>query len=243
MKDQAVVLRNVSKRFLNASVFYGIRNLLTLSFLKLSERISPRYVIKDVSLTINRGESVALVGGNGAGKSTLLYIIAGILKPSDGEVIINGRVSPILELGTGFHPELNAWENIKLNSVLLGMSLKYFREKAEEILDFAELRNVASFPLKTYSSGMVARLAFSIAVHVEPDILLLDEVLAVGDFRFQKKCKEKIKSLRERATVILVSHSRYDVEDLCDRAILLKEGQVIADDVPAKVFDIYESQC
>lgn len=242
MANEAVVLKNVSKRFLNASAFYGIKNLLTFSFIRTFYGLSSDYVIKDVNLTVKKGESIAFVGGNGAGKSTLLYIIAGILKPTEGEVIVNGRISPILELGTGFHPELNAWENIKLNSVLLGMSLKQFREKAEEILKFAELEDVAHLPLKTYSSGMVARLAFSIAVHVEPDILLLDEVLAVGDFRFQKKCKEKIKSLKEQATIILVSHSRYDVEELCDRAVLLKEGRIIADDVPSKVFSIYEGQ-
>jgi len=237
MSNNVVEVKNVSKYYLNPSMFIGIKNFLTLQFLKNKQ--PKRLVLKNISFSLAKGESLAIIGDNGAGKSTLLYIIAGIISPTTGKIKINGRICPILELGTGFHPELTAIENIKINAILLGMTLDEVREKTNEILDFAELKQFANYPLKAYSSGMVARLAFSIAIHLDPDILLIDEILAVGDIRFQQKCREKLNSLRGEASIILVSHSRYDVEELCNRAILLKSGEIVAEGTPQEVYKEY----
>jgi lipopolysaccharide transport system ATP-binding protein len=182
-----------------------------------------REVLHDVSFAIARGEAVGIIGRNGAGKSTILALIAGVLRPSAGRITVNGRVSPLLELGAGFHPELTGRDNILLNGVLLGMRRAEVARKAAAIVAFAELEDSVDEPIRVYSSGMVSRLGFAVAVHLEPEILLIDESLAVGDAAFQEKCIAKIDELhRQGVTTVLVSHDLRSVERLCDRAMVLE---------------------
>jgi lipopolysaccharide transport system ATP-binding protein len=196
--------------------------------------------LKDINFTIQKGESVAFVGRNGSGKSTTLGLIAGVLKPNQGTVTVNQRVSPLLELGGGFHPELTGIENIKLNGVLLGLSRKQVQEKLNSIIEFSELNEFINQPIRTYSSGMMARLGFSVIAHLEPELLLIDEVLGVGDAAFQKKCFDKIFEFKKQGiTVILVSHSANDIEKLCDRCIWIDEYQVTMDGQTATVLEKY----
>lgn len=196
--------------------------------------------LKGVSFVVPQGETVGLIGSNGSGKSTLLRCIAGILPPSRGEVLVGGTVSSLIELGAGFHPELTGRENATVTGVLFGMSRKVLDERFAEILDFAELEDAIDQPIRSYSSGMYVRLAFSLAVHVEPDILLIDEVLAVGDEAFQRKCVSKVKELAgQGVTVVFVSHDLSLVREICSRAILLEGGEVLADGATPEVVDRY----
>ncbi|MDF1881752.1 ABC transporter ATP-binding protein [Sulfurimonas sp. MAG313] len=184
--------------------------------------------LRDISFSLNKGETVGIIGTNGSGKSTLLKIIADVTKASVGEVKVHGKISAILELGTGFNPELNGLENIYLNGLILGYSKEEISEKLEDIISFSELGEFINRPVKTYSSGMYARLAFSVAINVDPDILIIDEALSVGDAAFQKKCFTRLKSLTNSgATVLFVSHSLDSVIQLCDRAVLLDKGSLI----------------
>lgn len=184
--------------------------------------------LNGVSLVVKKGETFGILGRNGAGKSTLLKVISRVLIPTQGWVWVNGMVSPLLELGAGFHPELTGMENIHLNATLLGHSRKEIKQKIPEILDFAEIGGFIEAPLRTYSSGMIARLGFSVATAWLPDILILDEVLSVGDAAFAQKCTERMRSFRESgATVLLVSHSIDTVRSLCQRALLLEHGNVL----------------
>jgi len=179
--------------------------------------------LNDINFEIHRGESVAFIGRNGAGKSTTLGLIAGVLRPTKGQVTVQGRVSPLLELGGGFHPDLSGLENIQLNGVILGLSRKQVAERTQKIIEFSELGEFINQPVRTYSSGMMARLGFSVVANLDPEILLIDEVLAVGDKAFQTKCLEKMKEFKKAGvTIILVSHSARDVEFLCDRAIWIE---------------------
>src|SRR5437588_405301 len=188
------------------------------------------WALRDVNLSIYAGEAVGIIGENGSGKSTTLKLISRILEPTSGSVSVRGKVSALLELGTGFHPELTGSENIYLNGSLLGISRKEMARRYEGIVDFAELSEFIDTPIKHYSSGMVMRLAFAVAINVDPDILLTDEVLAVGDEAFQRKCLEYIAELRKRGvTIIFVSHALDAVRALCSRAIWLDHGRLIAD--------------
>jgi lipopolysaccharide transport system ATP-binding protein len=197
-------------------------------------------VLRDVSFTVQRGETVGIIGRNGAGKSTLLLMIAGVIKPCQGTVTIRERVSPLLELGSGFHPDLTGRENIELNGVLLGLSRHEVLARQESIIEFSEIRDYIDQPIRTYSSGMVARLAFSVVVHLDPKILLIDEILAVGDFAFQKKCLDIMKSFRGRGvTTILVSHAMSQVEEICDRVIWLEDRTIKACGSPAETIQAY----
>ena len=181
--------------------------------------------LKDISFTINRGEVYGVVGSNGSGKSTLLKLVAGVLEPSNGTVTVNGTIAPIIELGAGYDFELTARENVYLNGALLGYSKKFMDEKYESIIDFAEIRDFQDMPIKNYSSGMVARIAFAIATVTTPDILVVDEALSVGDFRFQEKCENRIKELVSHGTTLLfVSHSIEQVERVCERALWIEKG-------------------
>ncbi|MBU0764758.1 MAG: ABC transporter ATP-binding protein [Bacteroidetes bacterium] len=183
--------------------------------------------LKDVSFEIRCGETVGIIGRNGAGKSTLLKILSRITEPSTGRVTIKGRVASLLEVGTGFHPELSGRENIYLNGTILGMTRKEIRSKFEEIVDFAEVRKYLDTPVKRYSSGMYVRLGFAVAAHLEPEILVVDEVLAVGDVQFQKKCLGKMSDVaREGRTVLFVSHNMAAVENLCRTGIVLDNGNI-----------------
>ncbi|MCX8000654.1 MAG: ABC transporter ATP-binding protein, partial [Leptospiraceae bacterium] len=191
--ETAVIFENVTK-------FYNSYNLLTAGLKNFLFRFPKSLnnfrkkitVLENISLKITKGESVGIIGRNGAGKSTMLGLIAGTLKPNSGRVIVKQRVSPLLELGAGFHPDLNGRENIILNGVLLGLRRKEVIKKLDQIIEFSELNEFVDYPLRTYSSGMVARLGFSIVAHLEPELLLIDEILAVGDVNFQKKCLDKL---------------------------------------------------
>ena len=198
------------------------------------------YALKDVSFHLEHGESMAVIGRNGAGKSTLLGVAAGLCKPSEGSVAVRGRVAALLELGSGFHPDLTGVENIRLNASLLGLSRSRTGEVFESIVDFSEIRDFIHDPVRTYSSGMVMRLAFSVAVHVDPDILIIDELLAVGDHRFQVKCFDKILQFKQAGkTLLFVSHGGGVVQQLCDRAIWLDHGEMLLDGPPAQVLAAY----
>lgn len=198
-------------------------------------------VLKNINLNIKRGEFVGIVGRNGSGKSTLLKILAGIYYPEKGEVIINGNLVPFIELGVGFNPELTGRENVYLNGALLGFSNEEMGSMYNDIWKFAELEDFQDQKLKNYSSGMQVRLAFSIAIRAKGDILLLDEVLAVGDAAFQQKCNDYFASLHGNQTVILVTHSMQNVRKFCDRAILIENGKVKLDGNPDDVADAYEA--
>ena len=183
--------------------------------------------LNEVSFSVQKGEIVGLIGLNGAGKSTLLKIIAGVLKPTSGSVAIKGSIAPLIELGAGFDQELTARENIYLNGAILGHTKAFMDEKFDEIIEFAELQNFVDVPVKNFSSGMYARLGFSIATVVQPDILIVDEVLSVGDYRFQEKCEKRInKMIEQGVTIILVSHSIDMIKRLCTKVVWLDHGQI-----------------
>jgi lipopolysaccharide transport system ATP-binding protein len=199
------------------------------------------WALKDVSFEIRRGERVGIIGRNGAGKSTLLKILSRITEPTTGRVEIRGRVASLLEVGTGFHPELTGRENIYLNGAILGMTRREIRSKFDEIVDFAEVEKFLDTPVKRYSSGMYVRLAFAVAAHLEPEILVVDEVLAVGDASFQKKCLGKMEDVAEREgrTVLFVSHQMAAISRLCNRCLLLGEGRVIMNGAAESVISNY----
>ena len=219
----------------------GLKNLL-LDFPTAfkSMRKSSFTALKYISFEVFAGETIGVIGINGAGKSTILGLLAGVLKPSSGQVIIDGRIAPLLELGAGFHPELSGRENILLNGILLGMLKREVEEKSDAIIEFSELEEFIDQPIRTYSSGMLARLGFSVAVHCDPDILLVDEVLAVGDQDFQKKCIEKMLVFKqERKTIVFVSHNSDEILKVCDRAIWIDQGIVYRDGQPDEVINEY----
>jgi lipopolysaccharide transport system ATP-binding protein len=199
------------------------------------------WALKDVSFEVRQGEVVGIIGRNGAGKSTLLKILSRITQPTTGRVRIKGRVASLLEVGTGFHPELTGRENIFLNGAILGMTRAEIRKKFDEIVAFAETEKFLDTPVKRYSSGMYVRLAFAVAAHLEPEILVIDEVLAVGDAEFQKKCLGKMGevSRTEGRTVLFVSHNMAAISNLCSSALLLSKGEVLAVGVPAKLVELY----
>ncbi len=198
--------------------------------------------LKNVSLSIEKGEVVGIVGLNGSGKSTLLKVISGILRPSQGSASIKGTISPLIELGAGFDYDLTARENVFLNGSVLGFSKQTMQEKMDEIIDFAELRDFMDVAIKNYSSGMVARLGFSIATITRPDILIVDEILAVGDFLFQQKCEQRISEMMSGGTtVIIVSHSIEQIERLCSRVIWLEKGVVKMDGKTAEICELYKN--
>lgn len=185
--------------------------------------------LQHVSFTVEKGEILGLIGLNGAGKSTLLKILAGVLAPTTGKVMVKGKIAPLIEVGAGFDPELTARENIFLNGAILGHSEAYMKEHFQEIIDFAELQQFVDVPVKNFSSGMYARLGFSIATMVQPDVLIVDEVLSVGDYRFQEKCEQRIRKMIEKgATIIMVSHDNDLIQKLCSKVVWLDHGKVKA---------------
>lgn len=193
------------------------------------QRAEPFCALQDISFSVEHGESLAVIGHNGAGKSTLLNIATHLCPPSEGCVNINGRVAALLELGSGFHPDLTGVENVRINAAMLGLSRKQARERFEEIVDFAGIREFINEPLRTYSTGMAMRLAFAVAVNVDPDILIVDEVLGVGDQAFFGKCVARVLDFRRSGkTLLVVSHALETLEDLCDRALWLDHGRMRA---------------
>jgi lipopolysaccharide transport system ATP-binding protein len=198
------------------------------------------WALRGVSVEVQPGESVGLIGHNGSGKSTLLKLAAGVLKPTEGLVRVEGRVSPMIELAAGFDPDLTGRDNVFLNGALMGHSRKEMAAKFDRIVEFSELGDFIDQPVKNYSSGMYARLGFAIAADVDPEILIIDEILAVGDERFQAKCMERIRSIRARGcTIFYVSHGMKSVEELCDRVLVLHHGQLVFDGQPAAGIERY----
>lgn len=229
MSDIIIDIKNVSVRFNKSTEnISGLKEYM-IKMIKRELMFQEFFALKDISFTVKRGESWGLIGKNGSGKSTLLKLISGIIKPYQGSITVQGSISPLIELGAGFDSELTARENIFLNGALLGYKKKFITENFDRIVEFAELSEFIDVPLKNFSSGMSARLGFAIATITKPDILIVDEVLAVGDFAFQQKCKKRMEELLGGGTTLLfVSHSIEQVQELCQNAIWLEHGNIKA---------------
>ena len=238
----AIALERVSKSYRlwgRGSQFATLKSALLKRDLKLSPESSV-LALKAVSFVVDRGEAFGIIGRNGSGKSTLLKVISGILKPSSGIVRVNGRIAALIELGAGFHPEITGRENIVINGIMLGLSRKEIDKRFDRIVEFSGIGEFIDQPVKTYSSGMYVRLGFAVAVHVDPEILLIDEVLAVGDEEFSQKCIAKIQEMKYRGvTLVFVTHQLDQVRNLCDRALWLDYGAASAIGDPARVVDDY----
>lgn len=232
---ESVVIRSVSKRFRIKHV-RSLKEIAARAIRGRSETVDEFTALSEVDLTIREGETVALLGFNGSGKSTLLKCISGVLTPDAGSIGVRGKVAGLIEVGAGFHPDLTGRENVYLNGAILGMSEEEIAERFDEIVAFSEIEEFIDTEVKFYSSGMFLRLAFAVAVHTDPDLFLVDEILAVGDEPFQRKCLERIRQLRsEGRTLVIVSHDLNMVADLCDRGILLEHGKVVMDGEPHAV--------
>lgn len=241
--EAAVHLESVSVRYRVPSERVRTFKEYFIRRLKGEVKMRTFWALQDVSLNIYRGEVFGLVGVNGAGKSTLLKVVARVLRPTKGRVIVRGRVAPLLELGAGFHPELTGEENIYLNGSLLGFSHREMEEKYDQIVEFAELGQFINAPIRTYSSGMYARLGFSVATASDPDVLIVDEVLSVGDEAFQTKCNARIEAFRQRgAAILLVSHNMALIAGMCQRAAWLDHGVLKAIGEPAQVIQAYRER-
>ena len=237
-----IEVNNVSMRFNMAKEKHESLKEYFLAAVQGKLQFEEFYALRDVSLKVEKGEFYGLIGLNGSGKSTLLKVIAGVYKPSMGSVTVNGSIAPLIELGAGFDMDLTARENIYLNGTVLGLTPKYIDSKFDEIVEFSELRDFLDVPLKNYSSGMVSRIAFSIATITKPDILIADEILSVGDFMFQEKCEKRMAELMGGGTtVILVSHSIDQIERMCDRVTWLEKGRVRMTGTTAEVCAAYKA--
>ncbi len=241
-KENAIEVRNMTKKF---NVFYDKANTLKekIMFWNRSDK-ETRIVLKNINLDIKKGETVALVGVNGSGKSTLLKLMTKIIYPTKGTVKTSGKLTSLLELGAGFHPDFSGRENIYFNASIFGLSKKDIDERLDEIIEFSELADFIDNPVRTYSSGMYMRLAFSVAINVDADILLIDEILAVGDQHFQDKCFSKLEELRDSdKTIVIVTHNLNSVRKLCNRAIWINNGEVKMDGKCNDVVDAYLEEC
>ena len=231
--------RSVSKSFSRHAGRMLVRDRLT-HWLKGSHR-ERFFALKNVSFRVEEGEGLAVVGANGAGKSTLLGLVAGLAQPDVGTVCVNGRIAALLELGSGFHPDLTGAENVLVNAALIGLSRRRTSELFDEIVEFSGIGEFIEEPLRTYSSGMMMRLAFSVAINMDPEILLVDEVLAVGDAAFQEKCFERLRQFRQAGkTLLCVSHSAGMVREMCNRGIWLDHGELMMDGTIGDVIEAYE---
>ncbi|BAU12748.1 teichoic-acid-transporting ATPase [Leptolyngbya sp. NIES-3755] len=240
MGEVAISLKNVSKCFKRyARPVDRLKEIL----LPGKSRAEPFWAIQNIDLDIFRGETIGVVGQNGAGKSTLLQIITQTLTPTSGSVLVNGRISALLELGSGFNPEFTGRQNVFFNGRILGLSQEEIEQKYDRIVEFADIGDFIDQPVKTYSSGMFVRLAFAVAVNTDPDILIVDEALAVGDVYFQQKCFTRLREMKESGvTLLFVSHDSSAVCKLCDRAVLMDHGKLILDSTPRHVVDLYEAK-
>jgi lipopolysaccharide transport system ATP-binding protein len=243
----AVILKGISKKFRPTTLRRDYVTLKSLFLNPFSRKGGPkeeaRIVFQDLDLEIPQGISLGVIGRNGSGKSTLLKVMTGIYKPDSGSVVINGRVSSLIELGAGFHPEFTGRENVFINGTILGLSRKEIEKRFDQIVRFAELESFIDVPVRTYSSGMYIRLGFSVAVNVDPDILLVDEVLAVGDESFSRKCIDKMTAFKKAGkTIVLVTHDLPTVERFCDQALWLESGCVQAQGDPRQVIDAYRQE-
>lgn len=223
---EAISVKSVSKKFRHVSPS-TLKSFLLRDMWKKRSKPAPFWALKDLTFSVKKGATFGIIGQNGSGKSTLLKVIAKIMKPDEGYVSVHGKVSALIELGAGFHPELTGRENIYINGILLGLDKKEINKKIDEIIDFAEIKDFIDEPVRTYSSGMYSRLGFSIAVNVDPDILLIDEVFAVGDVAFVHKCKVKMDEFKRKGkTILLVTHDLTAVENWCDEAVWLSKGAI-----------------
>lgn len=240
--DNAIVVKNMSKDF---KLIYDKPNTLKerLVFWKSTKK-EFRHVLKNINLNIKKGETVALIGTNGSGKSTLLKLMTKIIYPTKGTIRTNGKLTSLLELGAGFHPDFTGRENIYFNASIFGLSAAEIDSRVDDIIKFSELEDFIDAPVRTYSSGMYMRLAFSVAINVDAEILLIDEILAVGDQHFQDKCFEKLHELKNSGrTIVIVSHSLNSIEKLCDRAIWIYDGEVRLDGTTKDVISEYLKAC
>lgn len=236
--EKSIIVDNVYKVF---NVYMDKANTIKekLMFFKRNKK-EKREVLKGINLTINKGEAVALIGVNGSGKSTLLKLMTKIIYPNKGKITTNGKLTSLLELGAGFHPDFSGRENIYFNASIFGLTKKEIDDRLDSIIEFSELGSYIDNPVRTYSSGMYMRLAFSVAINVDADILLIDEILSVGDQHFQEKCFKKMKELKEQGkTMVFVTHSMESVKSLCDRAVWLYEGKIRMDGNTNEVVDEY----
>lgn len=243
-QPMAVEVKDVTMIFNMASESLGSLKEYFISLARHKLFFEEFRALKNISFNVHRGEVVGLVGTNGSGKSTMLKIIAGVLEPSEGEVKVHGNIAPLIELGAGFDPELSARENIYLNGALLGYTKEFIDANFDGIIEFAELKDFVDMPLKNFSSGMVARIAFAIATITEPDILIVDETLSVGDVFFQQKCERRIQHFIESGdvTVLFVSHSMEQVERICQRAVWIEKGDLRMDGPVNEVCKAYHDQ-
>lgn len=238
-----IIVKNVYKDF---RLFYDKANTLKekIMFFKKRNKNEVLHVLKDINININKGETVALIGTNGSGKSTLLKLITKIMYPNRGSIITKGKVTSLLELGAGFHPDFSGRENIYFNASIFGLTKKEIDSRVDDIIKFSELEEFIDNPVRTYSSGMYMRLAFSIAINVDAEILLIDEILAVGDQYFQEKCYKKMKELKNSGkTIVIVTHAIQTVKEFCDRAIWLYDGNIRMDGLSKEVVDQYIKVC
>lgn len=239
-----IKIENVSMKFnLEIEKDFSMKQAFVDLFTKKKKKNKKNddfWALKNVSFTVDKGEVVGLIGSNGAGKSTLLKVVSGVMKPTSGKVTVQGVISPMIELGAGFDGNLTARENIYLNGAILGYSKKFLDSKFEEIVDFSELKDFLDVPVKNFSSGMTAKLAFSIATVVNPEILIVDEILSVGDIKFQEKSKHKMmEMIKGGTTVLYVSHSLDSIKDLCTKVVWLEHGKVIKIGDTKKICDAY----
>lgn len=240
-----IELENISMRFnlgieKDFSIKQAFVNFFSFKKRKKDKKNETFWALSDVSLKVKKGEVVGLIGSNGAGKSTLLKVVSGVMKPTKGKVTVNGDISPMIELGAGFDMNLTARENIYLNGAILGYSKKFLIEKFDEIVEFSELREFLDVPVKNFSSGMIAKLAFSIATIVNPQILIVDEILSVGDIKFQEKSKNKMMEMITGGTTVLyVSHSIDSIKSLCTKVVWLEHGKIIKMGDPKEICDEY----
>src|SRR5881396_555766 len=239
----AITLTNVNKvyRRYSGKQFATLKSaLLQRSILRDLQPSDTFPALTDVSFTVAKGSTYGVIGKNGSGKSTALKVVAGITKPTSGVVTVDGRISALIELGAGFHPEISGRENVFINGIMLGLTRREIEKRFDEIVEFAELKDFIDAPVKTYSSGMYMRLGFAVAIHVDPDVLLVDEVLAVGDEGFTHKCLDKFAEIRRRGkTILLVTHSLSLVERFCDQALWLDAGKVRGEGDPRRVVGAY----
>lgn len=242
--DVMIDAKNISMKFnLGIEKGFSIKQFFVdlLSFKRRKKVKNDFYALADVNFQVKRGEVIGLIGSNGAGKSTLLKVVAGVMKPTKGEIEVKGNVCPMIELGAGFDYDLTARENIYLNGAILGYSKEFIEKKFNEIIEFSELSDFLDVPVKNFSSGMIARLAFSIATIVDPEVLIVDEILSVGDLAFQQKSEEKMKSMIGGGTTVLyVSHSIDSIKSLCDRVIWLEHGKIVEIGDPRVVCKKYQ---
>jgi ABC-type polysaccharide/polyol phosphate transport system ATPase subunit len=244
-EDEAILVEQVSKRYYLRTMRRDLKaTVLTLPRALFNARGREAFwALRDVSFTVKHGEGIGLVGPNGSGKSSLLRLVAGISPPTRGRIVTNGKISALLELGAGFHPQISGRENALINAVLLGLSLAEAREVLPQIIEFSELGDFIEQPMRTYSSGMFVRLGFAVAVHVHADILVVDEVLAVGDAEFQNKCFSHMEKLRDNGvTIVIASHDLYTIQRYTDHALLLEHGRMIEEGKPAHVLHAYLSR-